>query len=34
MAPGTPDRTEDRPRLAVRLRIGRTELVVGGLDDG
>lgn len=34
MAPGTPDRTEDRPRLAVRLRTGRTELVVGGLDEG
>ena len=34
MAPGTPDRTEDRPHLAVRLRTGRTELVVGGLNAG
>lgn len=32
MAPGTPDRTEEHPRLALRLRTGRTDFVVGGLD--
>lgn len=33
MAPGTPDRTEERPPRAVRLRTGRTDFVVGGLDE-
>ena len=33
MAPGTPDRTEERPPRAVRLRTGRTDFVVGCLDE-